>query len=55
MTNYVSEDEISDDDTIAHLVLFANSDPIIFNDVVLDIKWKKAMDAEINAIEKNNT
>lgn len=55
MTNYASGDEMSDDDIIAHLVLFADNDPIIFNNAVVDMKWKKVMDAEINAIKKNDT
>lgn len=53
MSDYVSGDELSDDDPIVHLALFADSDPISFNDAANNIKWKKAMDAEIEAIKKN--
>ena len=55
MIDYVSGDEQSDDDATAHFILFADCDPIAFEDVVKDSKWQKAMDAEIKAIEKNET
>lgn len=55
MNDYVSGDELSDDDTTAHFALFVDSDPILFEEAVKDIKWKKAMDAEMKSIEKNNT
>lgn len=55
MTDYVSGDELSDDDNVAHHALFADSDPVLFEDAVNDVKWRKAMDAEIEAIEKNDT
>lgn len=55
MSDYVSCDELSDDDPIVHLGLFADSDPISFNDAANNIKWKKAMDAEIEATKKNET
>ncbi|VVA34706.1 PREDICTED: Retrovirus-related Pol poly from transposon [Prunus dulcis] len=53
MTNYVSVDELYDDEIIAYRALFAYSYPIVFNDVVKNLKWSKAMDAEIEAIKKN--
>jgi hypothetical protein len=34
---------------------FANCEPIGFEEVVKDEKWRNAMDEEIKAIEKNNT
>eukprot|EP00268_Persea_americana_P068892 TRINITY_DN9688_c0_g1_i1.p1 TRINITY_DN9688_c0_g1~~TRINITY_DN9688_c0_g1_i1.p1 ORF type:complete len:612 (-),score=107.26 TRINITY_DN9688_c0_g1_i1:387-2222(-) len=55
MMDYVSGDELSDDGNSAHFVLFADYDPVTFQDVVQDTKWKKAMDAEIHSIEKNDT
>lgn len=55
MNDYVSGDELSDDDITAHFALFADSNPILFEEAVKDIKWKKAMDAEMKSIEKNNT
>ena len=55
MIDYVSGDELSDDDTIAHFALFADSTPLAFEDAVEDSKWQKAMDAEIKSIEKNDT
>ena len=55
MTDYVSGDELSYEDTIAHFALFAGSDPMLFTEAVKEEKWKRAMDAEIQAIEKNET
>ncbi|BBN68061.1 transposable element gene, partial [Prunus dulcis] len=55
MTDYVSGDELSDDDNVAHHALFADSDPVLFEDAINNIKWRKAMDVEIEAIEKNDT
>jgi len=55
MTDYVSGDELSDEDTTAHFALFAGSDPMLFTEAVKEEKWKRAMDAEIQAIEKNET
>ena len=50
MTDYISGDELSNDDTIAYFV-----HPLTFNDTVKKIKWRKAVDVEIAAIEKNDT
>lgn len=55
MTDYVSGDELSDDDNVAHHALFADNNPVLFEDAVNNVKWRKAMDAEIEAIEKNDT
>ncbi|KAJ6874187.1 hypothetical protein NC651_032883 [Populus alba x Populus x berolinensis] len=56
MHDFVSGNELSDDeDTIVQFDLFANFDPIKFKDAVKEEKWKKAMDLEIQAIERNDT
>jgi hypothetical protein len=55
MHDYVSGNELSDEDTIVQFALFAYSDPIKFEDAVKEEKWKKAMDMEIQAIERNDT
>lgn len=55
MLDYVSGDELSDNESIAHFALFTNYDPITFEEAVKDAKWQKAMNAEIKSIEKNNT
>lgn len=55
MIDYVSGDELSDDDITAHFALFADFDPITFEESVKDTKWQKAMNVEIKSIEKNNT
>lgn len=40
---------------LLQLALFAGFDPILFIKEVKEEKWKKSMDAEIEAIEKNKT
>ncbi|PNY05965.1 putative copia-type polyprotein [Trifolium pratense] len=55
MNDYESGGKLSDEDTIAHFPLFTCSDPILFAEAVKEEKWKKTMDAEIEAIEKNKT
>lgn len=42
-------------DPLAHFALFSGHDPIVFHDAIKELKWQKAMDEEIAAIEKNNT
>lgn len=53
--DYVSGDELSDDDNTANLILFADCDPIAYEDAEKDLKWQKAMDIEIESIKRNNT
>lgn len=55
MEDYVSGGELSDDDSLAHFVFFADCDPLTFHDAIKDSKWQHAMDEEIKSIEKNNT
>ncbi|KAE9587788.1 putative RNA-directed DNA polymerase [Lupinus albus] len=43
------------DDPIIHFALFSYCDPTIFEVAVKEPKWRKAMDAEITAIERNDT
>ncbi|CAB4268080.1 unnamed protein product [Prunus armeniaca] len=50
MTDYMSRDELSDEENIAQLALLAYCDPITFDDVMRSSKWRKAMDLEIEAI-----
>lgn len=35
--------------------LFADSEPLTFNEAMQDKRWKEAIDEEIKSIEKNNT
>ena len=55
MSDYTSGEEISDDNIATHHVLFSENDPITFEEAIKGAKWRKAMDAEIEAIERNNT
>ena len=46
------EEEVSN---IAYLALSVDSDPISFEDAVKNVKWRQAINSEIEAIERNNT
>ena len=46
------EDEFEES---VNFALFSHSDPIYFEEVVKEKKWCKAMDEEIDAIERNET
>jgi len=54
MNDYASHINFSEKEGQAHLILFAELDPITYAHAVQSDKWKKAMDAEIAAIERNN-
>lgn len=42
-------------DSITYFALFSDYNPTTFESAVKEEKWRKAMDDEINAIEKNDT
>lgn len=55
MSDYFSGEELSGEDE-AHMVQdISVEDPFYFEDAMKEEKWRQAMDAEIQAIEKNNT
>ena len=41
------------ENSLIHYILFSDCDPTTFENVVKETKWRKAMDDEIAAIEKN--
>ena len=43
------------EDPITHFALFSDYDPTTFKTAVKEEKWRKAMDVEIDAIERNDT
>ncbi|KAL2498771.1 cysteine-rich RLK (RECEPTOR-like protein kinase) 8 [Abeliophyllum distichum] len=57
MQDYVSGQDLSDEENVdmAHLALVSNSDPLTYKEAVKNSKWRQAMDAEIEAIVKNDT
>ena len=55
MTNYKVTGVDQGDDPLTYFDLFSDSDPTIFEAVVKEPKWRKAMDAEIISIERNDT
>ncbi|PNX85069.1 retrotransposon-related protein [Trifolium pratense] len=55
MDDYESGEGLSQEEDEANMVLFATADPVYFEEAVKSEKWRVAMDAEIKAIEKNET
>ena len=49
------DERYEDYDESVNFALFSRSDPIYFEEVVKEKKWCKAMDEEIDAIERNET
>ncbi|KAM1072945.1 hypothetical protein ACFX2B_017883 [Malus domestica] len=56
MRDYVTGEGLSEEEeATVHLAFLASSDPVHYNEAVKNAKWRKAMDVEVAAIEKNNT
>ncbi|GMJ16250.1 hypothetical protein HRI_005294200 [Hibiscus trionum] len=54
MRDYVTGEGLSEDDEDAHFLMLATTDPFRFKDAVKEKKWRKAVDAKIEAIERND-
>jgi hypothetical protein len=55
LDDYVTGEELDDDD-LQNLAMFStNDDPITYDEAAKSDVWKRAMDQEIESIEKNNT
>ena len=48
-------DDIPSDENIVNFALFANCDPMMYEEVAHDDRWMKAMEKEIHVIKKNDT
>ena len=55
MTNYEVTRVDRGDDPLTYFAMFSYCDPTIFEAAIKEPKWRKAMDAEITAIERNDT
>ncbi|CAL2226145.1 unnamed protein product [Prunus armeniaca] len=59
MRDYVGGEGLSEEDDVdvnlAHLALFIDADPISYEEAAKSKIWRQAMDAEIQAIERNDT
>jgi hypothetical protein len=54
LSDYITTDELTEDE--AYMVQnVSTGDPLYFEEAVKDEKWRRAMDSEINYIEKNKT
>ena len=54
MRDYATGESLSEEDNEAHLAMFTATNPIHFEDVVKSEKWRRAMDLELEAINKND-
>jgi len=55
MKDYEATGVNYNEESITHFALYADCDPTTFESVVKESKWREAMDAEIEAIERNDT
>lgn len=53
MRDYDTGEGLSLEEDVLYLAMFISSDPISYIDAAKSTKWRKAMDLEIEAIEKN--
>ncbi|KAL0433701.1 UNVERIFIED_CONTAM: Retrovirus-related Pol polyprotein from transposon RE1 [Sesamum latifolium] len=54
MRDYETGEGLSEEDNEAFLMISTN-DPVQFEEAIKSEKWRRAMDAEMEAIQKNNT
>jgi hypothetical protein len=55
MRDCVSGEGLSNDEETTNFATLLTDDPFYYEDAVKYEMWRKAMDSEIEAIEKNNT
>ena len=56
MDDYATGQETKEETELHNLVVFStSSDPITYEEAIKNEEWRKAMDQEIDTIEKNNT
>lgn len=56
MEDFVSGEGLSEEEELTNLVFFTSvADPTAFEEANKSARWRKAMDQEMAAIEKNNT
>ncbi|CAL2240195.1 unnamed protein product [Prunus armeniaca] len=54
LTDYVSGEELIYEENGVHFALFIDRDPITFDEAVKSSKWRKVVDIEIDAVQRNN-
>lgn len=55
LSDYVTGNEAIDEEDEVNMVQMNTSDPLTFEEAQKCLKWREAMDAEINSIQKNQT
>ena len=56
LQDYVMSEGLSEDVDVNNLAMFiSHEDPVSFEEAKRDVKWRRAMDLEMKAIEKNET
>jgi hypothetical protein len=51
----IPDSMITNEGDLVHLALFVDIEPLSYNDAAKSPVWRKAMEEEIQSIEKNNT
>ena len=56
MRDYVTGEELSDEEERHNLVMFTSAEDLVtFEEAYKSLKWREAMDIEMRAIKKNET
>ena len=55
MRDYVSGEGLSEEETELNMEIVTSDDPVSYEEAVKSYKWREAMDAEMESIQKNET
>ena len=55
MRDYVSGDELSEEETGLNMAMVPSDDPVTYEEAVVSKNWRNAMDTEMQSIQKNKT
>jgi hypothetical protein len=55
MRDYVSGEGLSEEETELNMAIVTSGDPVSYEEAVKSYKWREAMDAEMESIQKNET
>jgi hypothetical protein len=55
MRDYVSEEELSEEEIELNMTIVTFANPLSYEEAVKSYNWKEAMDAKIQSIQRNET
>jgi len=55
MRDYVSGEGLSEEETELNMEIVTSDDPVSYEEAVKSYKWREAIDAEMESIQKNET